>query len=133
MATVELGSLPDRIDVEVLAGEPFTLTVPVLDADGGAVEAAGLSAARAHVRPSIDSNQVLHIFATTDDDPDAAITDDGVVLTATSATTSLWQQVWPGVAPVTTVWWDLEVTGADSVVHQVTLPGQIRLYHQVTR
>lgn len=133
MATVELGELPDRIDVEVLAGEAFTLTVPVLDGDGTAVAAASLSAARAQVRLSIDSNQVLHTFATTDDDPDAEITDDGVVLTATAAVTSLWQAVWPGIAPATVVWWDLEVTDTGGESHQITRPGTLTLYHQVTR
>lgn len=133
MATVELSNLPDRIDVEVLAGEPFSLTVAVLDGTGAQLAAADLTSARAQVRPSVDSNQVLHLFSTLDDDPDAAITDDGIVLTATSDVTTLWQAVWPGTAPATVVWWDLEVTAADDVVHQVTRPGTITLYHQVTR
>lgn len=133
MATIELGTLPNRIDLVVLAGEPFTLTVPVLDSDGVALVAVDLATARAQVRPDIDSDQVLHTFSTEDDVPDAAITNDGVVLTADSDTTSLWQQVWTGIAPATVVWWDLEVTGADDVVHQVTAPGTITLYHQVTR
>jgi hypothetical protein len=133
MATVELGDLPDRIDVKVLAGEPFELTVPVLDQTSTPVPMVNLTSARAQVRPSIDSNQVLHLFSTEDDEPDAEITDDGVVLTASSGTTALWQQVWPGIAPTTVVWWDLEVTDAGGVVHQVTMPGLITLYHQVTR
>jgi hypothetical protein len=136
MATVEIGTLPSRIDLTVLAGNPMTLTVPVLDGAGSAVAAASLSSARAHVRPRTDSDQILHVFSTDNDPADAEITGTtaaSVVLTATSEVTSLWQVTWTGVAPQTVVWWDLEVTDTDDIPHQITIPGTITLIHQVTR
>lgn len=136
MATVEVGTLPDRIDLTLLAGEPMTLTVPVLNGAGAAVAAANLASARAHVRPKVDSDQVLHVFATDNAPADAEITGTtaaSIVLTATSEVTSLWQVTWTGVAPQTVVWWDLEVTDTDDIPHQITVPGTITLIHQVTR
>ncbi len=136
MTTIALGSVPDRVNLTVLAGSPFTLTVPVLDGAGDAVAAADIASARAHVRAKVDSDQVLHIFSTENDPADAEITgtsEAAVVLTATAEVTSLWQDTWTGSAPSTTVWWDLEVTDGDGETHQITTPGTIVLVHQVTR
>jgi len=137
MATLKISvsALPTRIDVTVLAGEPFELAVPVLDGAGDPVAAGGIASARAQVRPDVASGQVLHLFSTAD--PATAeitgTTAASVVLTASSDETSLWQEDWPGCAPRTVVWWDLEVTDADGVAHQITSPGTITLVHQVTR
>lgn len=136
MATVALGSLPDRINLTVLAGNAFELTVPVLDGAGAPVAAASLDSARAHVRPKLDSSQILHIFSTDDDPPDAEITGTtsaSIVLTASAEVTSLWQVNWGGSSGLAVVWWDLEVTDADGETHQITSPGTITLVHQVTR
>lgn len=135
MATTEVSNVPDRVDVEVLAGRPFSLALSILDA-GGAVAAADIASARAHVRTDVDGRDILHIFSTEDDPADAAISGgaSGVVtLTATSETTSLWQEQWPGTAPETVAWWDLEITDDVGEVHQVTRPGTFTLIWQVTR
>lgn len=136
MATVELGSLPDRIDLTILAGRPFgPLDVPILQAGGAPLGFADVTAARAQVRQQIGSTSIYYTFAT--DGEGAELVDDAgdavVRLTATSDTTSDWQALWPGSAPQTVMWWDLEITDADDEPHQITLPGTITLVHQVTR
>lgn len=137
MATVEVGTIPDRIDVLHLAGKPFELDVPVLDSATPpvAVPFAGVASARAHVRPSVDSDQILYVFST--DDVGLEIVDDGgdavLRLSATSEITSDWQVVWPGASGQAVVWWDLEITDDSDETHQVTSPGTITLIHQVTR
>lgn len=133
MSTLEVSDLPDRIDVTVLAGRRFTLTVPVLYGNFTPVPAVNISGARAHVRPAIDDPVILHVFSTDDEDPDAEVTDDGVVLTATAETTSSWAVNWPGRAPETVAWWDLEVTDVDGEPRQILIPGTITVVHEVTR
>lgn len=135
MATIEVTDLPDRVDVTVLAGRPFSLTLPVFDVDGQ-VDAASLVSARAQVRTGVGASDLLHTFSTENDPADAEISGDAsgvITLTATSAVTSAWQEAWPGEAPESIAWWDLEVVDSDGETHQVTSPGMITLRWQVTR
>lgn len=129
MATVTVGSLPNRVDLTVLAGEALELSVPILDGAGAPVPAADLASARAQVRKSIDDPTVLHTFTGSITGTTAAV----VVLSATSAVTSGWQSDWPGTSPRTVMWWDLEVTDSGGTAHQVTVPGTVTLVWQVTR
>jgi hypothetical protein len=130
-ATTILGTHRPRIDLLVQAGDPFTISVPVLSG-GIPVAATDLTHARAHIRPAALSDQVLYVFSTDEDPPNIEITGttDGVlVLTATSSDTSDWQLTFPQLA----AWWDIEVTDADDVPHQITRPGLITLDPEVTR
>ncbi len=135
MATVELIDRPDRIDLTILAGRPFGFRVPVLQADGTGMDFADVASARAQVRQSVGDDQVLYTFATGEEG--AELVDVGglatVRLFADSERTTEWQLLWPGKAPETVVWWDLEITDADDQPHQITEPGKITLVHQVTR
>jgi hypothetical protein len=131
--TYDVEDVPDRINVRVLAGRPFELTIPIRYANGVPVPAVNMSGARAHIRAAIDDPQVYHVFSTADEEPDAEITDDGVILTAPPAVTSLWAEQWPGRAPETTMWWDLEVTDVDGTPRQVNTPGTFIVVHEVTR
>lgn len=133
MSTITVTDLPDRIDVKILAGRPFELLVPVTYANGNPVPAVNISSARAHIRAATDDPQVYHVFSTTDEEPDAVVSDDGVTLTASPETTSLWAAEWPGRAPETTMWWDIEVTDADGTPRQITTPGTFIVVHEVTR
>jgi hypothetical protein len=134
VATIEVSNVPeDRIDIRVLAGVPFRFTLPVLDENGGPVPAVDMSAARVHVRAAIDDSIILHTFSTEDGEPDAEIDDGAVILTAVSEVTSSWQENWPGRAPETYAWWDLEVTDSDGEPRQITTPGMFTVVHQVTR
>lgn len=135
-ATVSLGVLPTRIDVELLAGERLELNIPILN-NGVAVTAASLSAARAQVRQRVGSGTVLYTFTTTDATT-ATITGGSaavVNLLATPAVTAAWRTSWPvlsGEPLRSLVWWNLEVTDSSAVAHQVTSPGTMTLFHQVT-
>jgi len=133
VAAIELAQTLPRFDVRCYAGRPLTITVPVLDGDGAPIEPAALASARAQVRRAVDSDQVLHSFGVDDDPPDLDITTDGLVLTATSATTSQWAQLWGGQAPETTAWWDVEVTDVEGEPWQITEAGLFVVVHQVTR
>jgi hypothetical protein len=133
VSTISLVDLPDRIDAKILAGRPFRMRVPIYDPDGDLVAAVDMSVARAQVRQAIGDPSPLHIFSSEDAEPDALIVDGAVILVATSETTSSWQENWPGSAPETVAWWDLEVTDADGTPRQVNVPGTITVVHQVTR
>jgi hypothetical protein len=133
---VDLVDEPDRVNLRVVAGRPLRVRLPLLLPDGSPVEAQDVDAIRAHVRPAVGSEQILHRFTT--DDGSAQIVGTGtdaaaVRLVADAAETSTWQDLWPGRAPETVVWWDLEVTDTGAERHQVTTPGTITLIHQVTR
>ncbi len=132
-ATVRAAQALPRIDVLCYAGRPFTLTVPLLQGDGSPMPAAAVASARAHVRASVDSDQVLHSFDTADDPIDAVVSDGQIVLTATSLVTTSWGDLWPGRAPVTVAWWDLEITDDQGEPWQITEPGTFAVVHQVTR
>lgn len=132
MATTVIGTVPPRIDLIVQAGEPLTVSVPVLDGAGAPVAATDLVHARAQIRPAVISEQLLHVFDTDDDPVNLEITGTSasvLVISATSEETSLWQLTWPAL----TAWWDLEVTDAADVRHQITAPGLITLNPEVTR
>ena len=84
MAATTGAELPE-VALEAWAGEPFRVTVPVLDAAGQLVPAAQLLSARAQVRPETRAATELAEFSTEGDaeaEPSAEITDAGVVLTA---------------------------------------------------
>ena len=132
MATVILGTPLPRIDLIVQAGQELEISVPVLDGASAPVAATDLIRARAHVRPAPISDQVLHVFDSDEDPPNIEITGTSVailVITATSVETSLWQHTFPTAE----VWWDIEVTAADSDPQQITAPGVITLNPEVTR
>lgn len=133
MATIKIAQTLPRYDVRCIAGRPLELTVPVLQGGGSPMPAAQIDAARAHVRLAVDDPTVLHGFGSDDEPADIAISDGQLVLTATSETTSLWGQLWPGVAPETVAWWDVEITDGDGETWQITEPGQFVVVHQVTR
>lgn len=131
MSTTSLGTPLPRIDVLVQAGDPLTISVPVLSG-GTPVAATDLTHARAQIRPAPTSDLMLHVFSTEEDPPNIAITGTtaGVlVITATSAETSDWQLTWPRLS----AWWDIEVTDASAIPHQITVPGLITLNPEVTR
>lgn len=135
MAILTVTDQPDRIDVVILAGRPFSMLVPLLIGTDE-VEAGDVASVRAQVRDAIGSEQVVHLFTT--DDASAEIVGTGsdpasVRLRATSDETTEWQALWPGSAPQTVVWWDLEVTDTGGERHQASSPGTITLVHQVTR
>jgi hypothetical protein len=136
VANVSLTDVPDRVDLRVLAGRPFSVLLSLALGPGGEpVPFADLADARAHVRGDVGSEVIVYSF-TTGDGTVALVDDDGdaaVRLVADAAATTQWQHLWPGRAPETVVWWDLEITDAAGERHQVTSPGTITLVHQVTR
>jgi hypothetical protein len=133
VAAIELAQQLPRFDVTCYAGRPLRITVPVLDGNGDPLAAAAIATARAQVRLLVDSEQMLHTFGADDDPPDLAITGAGLVLTATSEVTTNWALLWPGRAPRTTAWWDVEVTDTDGESWQITEAGLFTVVHQVTR
>lgn len=132
MSTVSVTNVPDRIDAEILAGRPFEMTIPIMFG-GGPVPAVNITSARAQVRPAVGDPVILHTFSTEDEEPMAAISDDGITITATSQETTTWALQWPGQAPETVVWWDLEVTDSDGVPRQINRPGTLTVVHELTR
>jgi hypothetical protein len=133
VATFEVEDVADRIDVRCMAGRPFALFVPVNYGTGDPVPAVNMSSARAHIRAAIDDPQEFHVFSTDGVEPDAVLSDGGVTFTAPPETTSLWATEWPGRAPETTMWWDVEVTDVDGTPRQITIPGTFTVVHEVTR
>ena len=82
--------------VEVVPGEPFEYTLPVLDEDGAAQEIVDASAwsARGQVRAEWSSSDVLYTFDTEADPATAEVTEGAagsLTLTATAAATASWQ------------------------------------------
>jgi hypothetical protein len=131
MATTVIGAdvaLP-RFDVLAQAGRELTMTLTVKQADGTNAPDGSILHARAQIRPDPQSAQLLHIFADDDDPASIVISGAQLIITATSAETSLWQENWPTL----TAWWDVEITDADGVPTQITAPGQITLTPEVTR
>jgi hypothetical protein len=133
MTTTEVSQELPRIDVRVYAGRPMELRVNLADAAGGALPAATIASARAQVRQSTDDPSALHTFDSEADPASITIHDGYVLLTATSDETTEWASLWPGSAPETFTWWDLEITDEDAVSWQMTAPGLFTLIHQVTR
>lgn len=86
--------------VDVVPGEPLTVTVPILDADTGAptpVADADAWAVLAQVRPDERSDVLLAEFSTEASPATATVTEGAagtVVLTATAAATATWQTTW---------------------------------------
>jgi hypothetical protein len=102
-----------RLDVEVNAGEPIDLFIPILDCDETPVEipvgTEGSWAAQAQVRRNALASRVLHEWTTSGDTPNAVIvpgTPGKVRLLATATETTTWQATWPDY----TCSWDVEVT-----------------------
>lgn len=125
-------SLP-VINVTCYAGRPLEITIPVLDGAGAALDSDGMPSARAHVRTAIDDATVLHSFGSDESPADIAIADGELTITADSTTTSDWALLWPGVAPQTVAYWDVEITDMDGETWQITAPGTFTVIHQVTR
>lgn len=122
-----------RIDVRVFAGRPMGLRINLTDGDGGALPGAAVVSARAQVRRDIDDPTVWHTFDSAADPVSITIADGYVTLVATSDETTEWANLWPGVAPETYMWWDLEITDDDGEDWQMTAPGLLTVVHQVTR
>jgi hypothetical protein len=122
-----------RIDVRIFAGRPMGLRVNLADGDGDALPGAAVVSARAQVRREIDDPTVWHTFDSEADPVSVTISDGYVTLVATSDETSEWAELWPGTAPETFMWWDLEITDEDGEDWQMTAPGLFVLAHQVTR
>lgn len=133
MTTTELEQTLPRIDVRCYAGRPLEITVPVLGGDGLALDSDGMPSARAHVRTTVGDPTVLHSFGSDEDPADITIADGELTITATSDITTDWALLWPGTAPETTAWWDVEITDMDGETWQITAPGLFVVVHQVTR
>lgn len=136
MATHEIGTVPDRWNITHLAGQRFEVTIPVLDGAPAPVDASDLLRGRVHVRPFVDAENVLHVFDTESDPPNAEIVGGAsaaLVITATADETSAWTLLWPGSNGQAVVWWDVEVVDTTGEPHQLTRPGTITLVHEVTR
>jgi hypothetical protein len=132
MATTTVSQDLPRLDIRVYAGRPMELRVNLATGAGGPLPAGDVVSARAHVRQQIDSPGVLHSFDS-EGDPVTIVASDGyVTLTATSEETTEWANLWPGSAPETLAWWDLEITDEDGEPWQMTAPGLFTLVHQVT-
>lgn len=139
MALVTVTDVPDRVDFRVLAGRPFSALLSVVFGPAETptpVEAGDIGSVRAQVRADVGSELIVFTFS--DVDGTATVVGTGsspasVRLAVDAATTDEWQYLWPGSAPETVVWWDLEITDTGGERHQVTSPGTITLVHQVTR
>lgn len=126
-----------RVSVEVNAGEPINLLIPILDDNGDPVEitsgAAGTWSVRAQVRRNALAADVLHEWTTGADEPNAFIVAGAqaqVRLVATSSETTAWETTWPDW----TCGWDLEVTEpAPSTSTWRLCQGPFRLRPQYTR
>lgn len=125
-------SLP-VVNVTCYAGRPLEITIPVLDGNGAALDSDGMLSARAHVRATIDDATVLHSFGSDESPADITIADGLLTITADSTTTSDWALLWPGAAPQTVAYWDVEITDMDGETWQITAPGTFTVIHQVTR
>lgn len=98
----------------IRCGEPFDVTVPVLDAAGVAVPAASIATARVQVRVRPAAPEVLHEWSTTTGSPpNAQITTGGIRLLATATETLAWQDAWSTYTPQ----WDLLVVDSDGAPH----------------
>lgn len=120
-----------RVDVRVRAGRPMALKVGLADGNGDPLPAGSVASARAQVRATVDDPTVWHTFST--EDSTIGVVDGFATLSATSDETTDWANLWPGSAPETIMWWDLEITDEDGVPWQMTDPGQLIVVHQVTR
>lgn len=121
------------IAVTAQAGRPLTITIPVLGAAGVGEDVAGLEHVRAQVRLRWDSDLVLADFSDVTGNAELTGTPGGtdaaVVLTATSADTSLWGITWPRLAVV----WDIEVEDSIGEVHPLCAMSSFTLLPEVTR
>lgn len=121
------------IDVEAQAGRALTITVPVLLGSGTGADVTTLEHVRAQVRLRWDSDLVLADWsdvlgnAVLDGTPGG--TDAFVVLTASSADTSVWGVSWPRLTCV----WDVEVETGDGQPHPLCAMSPFVLLPEVTR
>lgn len=109
-----------RVLVEVIPGEPLSVSLPILDSTGANVTVADNTAwsALAQARTDWRSSTVLHTFTTAGASPNITITEATpgvVVLTATAAETAAWQTAWT-ISPPSAVA-DVFVTDNSSVEH----------------
>jgi hypothetical protein len=89
-----VGREPDRIDIELAAGEPVDFTVPVLDAAGAAQDVSAWTVV-ATIRAG-RGGTTLYTFTPT-------LSVAGVRLAATGATTAAWA-TWPVSVARWTLW-----------------------------
>lgn len=125
-------SLPS-IPVTCYAGQPLTITLPILGASGTGVDVAGLDAGRAHIRTRWNDELLLHAWDTALDNAELTGTPGGtdaaLVLTATSADTALWQVSWPRLV----VEWDAEVEDTTAVIHRLCAASAFTVLPEITR
>ena len=107
----EFGAHPQRLDLTVHAGDPISISIPVIDSLGVAQSLSGWSASAQAVDAS---GAMLYDFA-------ASIVSDTIRVAATPAQTGAWN--WPGYAA------RLVVTGTPSGGSPTEIAvGWIRLY-----
>lgn len=118
-----LGTPPGRLNLRVVAGEPFELTVPILDGTGTLVSGADSPAwqSEAMIRTEFDSETALYEFTT-------SITAGNVLIQATAEHTAGWQDDWANFRNP----WDLMVIDDDDEVHYICA-GIVSLYTTITR
>lgn len=121
------------IPVQCYAGQPLTITVPVLGASGTGTDVAGLDAARAHVRTRTSDELLLHAWDTALGNAELTGTPGGtdaaVVLTTSGAETALWQAQWPRLD----VLWDVEVEDTTGEPHRLCAASRFVLLAEITR
>ena len=116
----ELRARIPRILVEVVPGEPLSVTVPIVDAgeDPVPIVDGGAWSGLLHVRQQWASPEVLHLFTTAGVAPNITVTEGSagaLVLTATAIETAAWQAAWSTTPP--TAGGDLFVTDDTGTPH----------------
>lgn len=114
-----------RVDVTIRAGQELDLTLPVLDADGVAVDSVLIGSARAQVRSGPLGGDLLFEF----EGAAATVVAGGVRFTATPEQTAAWSLAWPAAG----AWWDHEATDTGGAPHPLTSPGKLLILPRITR
>lgn len=125
------------MSIEINAGEPINLLIPILDDNGDPVEIleGDVSdwSARAQVRRNALASEVLHEWSTAGAEPNAFIVPGNpahVRLTALASETTAWEADWVDW----TCGWDLELSDPDPASSPSRLcAGPFRLNPQYTR
>jgi hypothetical protein len=126
-----------RVSIEINAGEPINILIPILDDNGDPVEIAAGSedqwSAQAKVRRNALASEVLHEWSTAGVEPNAFVVagDPGQVrLVALASETTAWEADWPDW----TCGFDLEVTEPTPASSPWRIcEGPLRLRPQYTR
>jgi hypothetical protein len=133
--------VPDTTRVNIVhnAGEPFELTVPILDDNDEPVSippgTEGDWLARAQVRRNHYATAVLHEWVTTGGTPNAVIVpgaESAVLLTATADETAAWLD-WPDYSCAWDLWLTEPFSGGDPPDPSRLAKGAFRLCPSTTR